>query len=265
MRYFSRIILYFSFIYTFFVLGYIMINLQPTVKADTNHIVISQIQISGTTGANDEFVELYNPTSLAIDMTGWRLSKKTSSSGATPQNLVANLAGVMAPRGYYLIAHPSSSFAAIADRIYSSSSSALTTNNTVSLFSDAGVTLVDKVGIGTASDVETTAFPTNPVSDQSILRKSSAGSSESSLMSGGAEFIFGNGYDTDTNATDFVLMTISQPRNSLSAPAQLTPTPTINVPTQIPTSTPTPTLVTTAMPTPTNMPTPLPTDRKSVV
>jgi len=236
--------------YAFGVFCYVAISLQSQAKADTNHIVISQIQLSGTGNANDEFVELYNPTEATIDLSGWRLSRKTSSAGATPQNLVASLSGMIAPRSYYLIAHPASSFTLFADRLYSSSSSAITTNNTISLFSDAGQTIVDKVGIGTAADVEGTAFGTNPGNNQSLMRKATANSTESTLIFGGTEATLGNGYDTDTNASDFVLINTAMPRNTKSPQAQpsVTETP-IPTPTQIPTQTPAPAENPTATPT----------------
>src|SRR3990170_744141 len=66
-----------------------------------SHIVISEIQVGGSV-ANDEFVELYNPTGDAVDLTGWRLRKE----GPSPLNLVLSMSGVIAPHGYFLIAHP---------------------------------------------------------------------------------------------------------------------------------------------------------------
>ncbi|MFH1048473.1 MAG: lamin tail domain-containing protein, partial [Patescibacteria group bacterium] len=36
------------------------------------HLVISEIQIAGVT-ADDEFIELYNPTDMAVDLLGWSI------------------------------------------------------------------------------------------------------------------------------------------------------------------------------------------------
>lgn len=57
-----------------------------------DHVVISEVQVGGST-ANDEFVELYNPTSSPITMSGWRLTKKASTG--TKYNLVSSLNGTM--------------------------------------------------------------------------------------------------------------------------------------------------------------------------
>ena len=262
MRKISRIFLLCSFVYAFGIFLFISSNHSQKAKAATNHIVISQIQISGSS-SNDEFVELYNPTNSSIDLSKWRLTRK-SSTGGSVQNLVASISGTIAPRGYFLIAHPSAITSSTADQVYSSSSSAITTNNTITLFSDAGITTVDKVGIGTAVDAETAAFSTNPDISQSIMRKATQNSTETSLINGGAEATLGNGFDTDNNANDFVLIMVAQPRNSKSPQAQqptntplpsVTPILTQTLPTVAPTVEPTPTSLPTVVPTNTPEPT----------
>ncbi len=273
MRILSRLFLLATFIYAFGVFAYIAISQQQQAKADANHVVISQIQLRTTADADDEFVELYNPTDVAISLEGWRLSRKTATVSATPVNLVASLSGSIAPRGYFLITSNESLASASADRLYSNTTNHMAINNTVLLFSDAGSTVVDKVGLGTAADVETIAFNPNPGSNESIVRKATAGSTPESLAPGGSESTFGNGLDDDNNSTDFVLETISFPRNTSSPQAQPTPTnsptpsltptvtPTVTVtPTNTPTPTLTPTLTPSVTPTPTNTPTPTPTN-----
>lgn len=288
MRITSNILLSLSIIYTIAVLAFITSDQPSIVKADTTHIVISQIQISGAT-ASDEFVELYNPTDSPIDLGKWRLTRKTSTGGSV-QNLVASLSGTIAPKKYFLVTHPAANSSTLADAVYSSSSSGMTTNNTITLFSDAGVTVVDKVGMGTAADIEGAAFADNPEGGESIVRKATAGSTAQSLFTGGNEANLGNGFDTDNNANDFVLFTTSLPRNSTSTvqPTSIPsitnePTPSVttvpsttpttiqptNTPavtpssaptnTPIPTSTPTPTVTPTLVPTATTIPSPTPT------
>ncbi len=143
-------------------------------------------------------------------------------------------------RGYYLITSKESPASGSADKVYSTSNH-IAANNTVLLFSDAGTTLVDKLGLGTAQDNETASFTTNPTAGQSVIRKAFSNSTAISLAPGGADVLFGNGFDTDDNATDFVLLTSANPRNASSPAAELTPTPTIATPTPTPTLTPTPT------------------------
>jgi hypothetical protein len=236
------------FTFIIFLLGiYVFAFLiTPQFLATANHVVISEIQISGTV-AGDEFVELYNPTSQTISMTGWRLTRKTAS-GATQSNLVASMSGTIAPHGYILIANPSYDGSVLPDLLYSASTSAISADNTVLLYSDAGVTVVDKVAMGLATDKETNTT-VNPGAEESIERKP-----------GESDSLAGNGEDTDDNSADFQLRTVSEPQNSSSAIEPLfAPTPTI---TTTPSTTPivTPSLTPTTTPVPTSSPTPTPTE-----
>ncbi len=205
------------------------------VRSATNHVVISEIQIGGTT-ATDEFVELYNPTNAPVDLTGWRLQKK-SSTGTTVSNLVSVMSGVIPAHGYFLIGHPGYVGSVALDLVYSGTTPAsLAADNTVILYSDAGTTVVDKVGYGAATQFEGVVFPTNPAPNSSIERM---------------------GDDTDNNSVDFQLRAVSDSQNSLSPTPTASPTPT-EVPTDTPLPTETPTATPTATPTtsPTFAPTP---------
>jgi hypothetical protein len=292
VRQLSLLFLNISLVCAFIVLTFIIVNQPRIVKAATNHIVISQVQIAGINGVDDEFVELYNPTNTPVDLSGWLLGKKiaTATPSARPNILVRSLSGTIAARGYYLITSFESSASSSADKFYSPRKQALSDgyinpNNAVALYRITGLTckcggsspeeadraafeieydLEDKVGLGSALDFETATFATNPVSGQSIIRKATAGSTPASLAPGGAEFALGNEFDSDNNSTDFILETTSFPRNSNSPQVQPTATPTLTpsntpTPTLTPTSTPTNTPTPSNTPTPTSTPTPTPT------
>lgn len=224
----------------------------------STHIVISEVEIFGTT-ASDEFVELYNPTESDISLNGWRLARKTEAGNSS--NLVASLSGTIKAHGYYLIT-PQTGYvgSASADKTYSVAGSVLATNNTVLLYSDAGITLVDKVGLGTATDKETAAI-TNPVNGTSTERKANNASTIDSMTSG-IDALMGNGEDTDNNQNDFIIKLFPQPQNSLSGLEPLDPTPTETA-TPTPSETPTPSASLSPTPsdvplTPTNTPTLVP-------
>jgi len=238
------------FIFLLF-LGFFLFSKPPqTAFSSTIHVVISEVQIYGTT-ATDEFIELYNPTSEDIVIDGWRLTKKTKSGNQS--NLVSNLSGTIPAYGFFLIAHPDSSYIASADIPYSAASNNISNDNTVTLYSDAGTTEVDVVGLGEATVFETTAFE-NPPQGQSIERKP-----------GASEPLAGNSVDTDNNASDFDLRDVSEPQNSTSPteqPSQPSPTPTVS-PTAEPTATPTPSPTSSPSPTPTISPTPTPSPEPS--
>lgn len=171
---------------------------QPALAAP-NHVVINEIQVGGATAA-DEFVELYNPTSSPVNLSGWRLSRRTASGNQT--NLLTTFPDVSLPAGgYFLITHPTGyTGVTAADARYSTSES-LAANNTVVLFSDAGTTIIDLVGMGTASSFEEAAA-LNPPSGQSIARQN---------KSDGV-------IDTDNNASDFILTAVPSPKNPTTQP-----------------------------------------------
>jgi len=217
------------------------------VESVASHIVISEVQIGGGS-IDDEFVELYNPSGSPVDMTGWRLTKKTASG--TQSNLVASISGTIGSHGYFLVAHPDYDGSVTPDLEYSATTSALAANNSVTLYSDAGTTLVDLVGMGSALASESAAT-SSPDSNGSVERKANSAST-TDTMTTGADQTAGNGEDTDNNSNDFVPRAVPDPQNSLSSTEPVTVTPT-------PTETPTPTLEPTVTPTPTEGPSPTPT------
>lgn len=257
---------------------------SKSVYSVAGHVVISEVQIGGTT-STDEFVELYNPTDIPVDLTNWRLSKKTA--GGTESDIIAStMSGTIAAHGYFLIAHANDyDGVSAADMTYSGAVT-VAANNTVLLYDGTGA-LMDKVGMGTAGDRETNATVV-PGDNKSIERKAQAASTIESMTTG-SDSAAGNGEDTDNNVNDFIHRAAADPQNTGSAvepivvptstltptvlpteTASPTPTPTVTLtPTVIPTATttpthtPTPTVTPTATPTltatPTSTPTPLPT------
>jgi hypothetical protein len=230
-----------------------------------SHIVISEVQIRGTS-ADDEFVELYNPTGADIDLSGMKLAKKDSAG--TQATLVNNLSGTIKKHGYFLVAKPSYTSIPVApDMVYSASSSAMATNGSVVLYDTDKSTIIDLVGMGSSPASESAAIE-NPESGGSIERKANANSDTVSMGFGGSDEFAGNGQDTDNNSVDFIQRAISDPQNSQSTiepPDPLSPTPTVtSTPTETPTptetETPTTTPTETLTPTPTETPTPTPSE-----
>lgn len=201
---------------------FISLSKPSSVKsALAGHIVISEVQISGET-ANDEFVELYNPTSSDMDLTGWRLARKTS--GTSSANLVTNISGSIPAHGYFLVTPPTGYTGTTpADLVYSPAGTRISTDNTVYLYGSDSATLVDKVGIGDgATDGEGNPAPL-PGSGQSIERKAKTSSTAETMASGDANQ--GNGEDTDSNSDDFILKTTSEPQDSTSSAEMIAASP----------------------------------------
>lgn len=230
-------------------------KISTVLAANTNHVVISEVQTRGSNGANDEFVELFNPTDSAIDLTGWSLKRLATTEGASETNFASPLSGTIPANGYFLVAKSSGYDAGVtADVVYGSS---LSDNTTILLYdnSDPQV-LVDKVGLGEGTSPEGSPAPqlqqqTPPV-DSSVER----------LVCG---------EDSDNNANDFALSVSSSPQNSTTIDTDCvtqtaSPSPTQS-PTESPTATPTatPTSTPTASPTPTISPSSTPTASASPI
>jgi len=182
----------------------------PTV----NHLVISQVQTNGDGGtqADDEFVELYNPTGAAIPITGWSLQYRSSSgtSWSTQFNIAA---GSVPSHGYFLIARSAYNGSPARDlqngsiQMSASAGTIALVNNQTALGSPcSNAAIVDKVawGTGTGLCAETTATSA-PAANNSAQRKP-----------GGTQ---GSGTDTDNNSNDFQSQVPSNPHNSSSPPA----------------------------------------------
>ena len=121
-------------------------------------LVITQIQVSGTGGANDEFIEIFNPTLEPVELDGWSIQYK-SSTGAFPLSTKKVLPDfALEPGKYFLIAHTNYSGTVAGDLLYSTftlSGSATGATVFLSKTSDfitsaTDVNIVDKVGYGTS-------------------------------------------------------------------------------------------------------------------
>ncbi len=173
-----------------------------TTVAVSKKILINEIQTGGVI-AKDEFIELYNPYEVAVDITGFALKKKTVTG--TESNLISvsskNFDGKMIPaKGYFLIAPPDNgdgtknyTGSTVPDARYSGTSFSIAANNTVLLYDSYG-DVIDKVGYGSAIDAEGSAT-VNPPDKLSIERKMI-------------------GQDTNNNADDFRISALSTPGKS---------------------------------------------------
>jgi signal peptidase I len=183
-----------------------------------NHIVISEVQIIGA-NANQDFIELYNPTDAPVSLTGWRLRKR-SASGDEDSIVQTALNGKTIPaHGYFLWANSQSGYATSISADVSTTVNIIE-NNSIALFN--GTTLIDKVGWGNLTDStpfsEGTLISQTIGNNESYERKASSSSSTATMAPGGSEEVKGNGFDSDNNSADFILRSTSQPQNSLSTP-----------------------------------------------
>jgi hypothetical protein len=80
---------------------------SPSTGSATS-VVISEFRTTGPGGANDEFIEIYNPTNAPIDISGWIISA-SNSSGGTQARATIPASTILRSGQYYLIANNSAS------------------------------------------------------------------------------------------------------------------------------------------------------------
>ncbi|MDQ3906899.1 MAG: Ig-like domain-containing protein, partial [Acidobacteriota bacterium] len=184
-----------------------VVNIAVNAPQPLDHIVISQVYGGGgnsnATYRND-FVELYNPTTSAVDIGGWTI-QYASSTGTSWQ--AQPLGGVMQPGEYYLISLASGGNvgAVLPDANVSGSINMSATNGKVALSNGGDAldgcpltdsTLVDLVGYGTADCKEGTATATAGSNTTSLFRKNAGAT------------------DTNNNGSDFFAGTPSPRRTT---------------------------------------------------
>lgn len=166
-------------------------------------VVISEFRCRGPAGGNDEFVEIYNAGTEAVDIGGWKLMG-SSASGTTGVRATVPAGTVMPPRTFLLFANKSSggySGTVAGDVLYTTG---IADNGGIAI-ADAAGNLVDQVGLASGSAYKEgttlTAFSSTN-KDQSYERKSAT---------------CGPDQDTGDNAADFEYREfISYPQNSWS-------------------------------------------------
>ncbi|HEX5824818.1 MAG TPA: lamin tail domain-containing protein [Candidatus Limnocylindrales bacterium] len=218
-------------------------------------LVVSEIQTGGAS-ASDEFAELYNGGSLAVDLIGLELVYATSTGSTVTRKAAWTTSTILAPGRHLLIANSAGIYASLADSTYSGGFAA--TGGAVVLRTVGGDP-IDAVGWGDATNafVEDGPAPAPPAGS-SIERRP-----------GGAS---GNGIDANANQADFIVAVpspqglaaepVPAPGPSASPTPAPVPSPTPpSSPTPAPSGTPEPTLLLT--PTPTLVPTPIPTPTPS--
>jgi hypothetical protein len=192
----------------------------------TDHVVISEVQTN-----SDEFVELYNPSSDSVNMTGWYWSyfPSTRVENDPYRNKQFPSGATIPSHGFYLISvyddpYTSENYASIADwNIGYAGPQISNIEGAVGIYmenpatktspANAAAVCEDKVGWENAQVYEGSLAQT-PDNGQSLERKARSTSTSASLGSGGADELLGNGYDSNNNSGDFVIRAASQSQNS---------------------------------------------------
>jgi hypothetical protein len=155
-------------------------------------IVINEVQTAGSGGAEDEWVELFNPSSCPIDISGWIL-KHESINGTTADTVWTASSGVsLGAQGYGVVA--GTAYTGAATPIGSFNTGVLAADGGGLGLYDTSATLIDSVGYGSGATNEYVQNQpaTAPPSAESAARTP-------------------NGVNTHDNAADFSIATTPTP------------------------------------------------------
>jgi uncharacterized protein (TIGR03437 family) len=174
-----------------------------TVEPAAGQLLISEFRTRGPSGASDEFIEIYNLTTSLLTIGGLRI--RASNGVGTISDRVTITAGtILGPGCHYLVANSSTSGYSGSVPPNQTFGTGITDDGGNAITSSNGTRIIDAVGMssGSAFKEGTTLAPLTGTVDQSYERKP-----------GGT---FGNGIDTNDNASDFSLTVPSNPQNTSS-------------------------------------------------
>ena len=161
----------------------------PEPEPPPPQIFIAEIQIETASSTDYDFIELYNPATISINLSGFQLKKRSSTGSESSVRLFPTDSIILA-QSYFLWLN--TDFASNSPQISADiiSSQTLAKNNSVALF-DEKDNLIDAVAWGTSTDpfLEGGVFPQNPIENQSLSRKWSTSTQ--------------NYIDTNNNQDDF--------------------------------------------------------------
>lgn len=165
-------------------------TIKVTVEPRDCHPVINEFQTAGNTNQDDEWIEILNPCTTPIDVTGWRLVYRASmNTGA--QDMVA-LGGPLEPGKIRLLAGPG--FTGSDDGGWANGIMARDSGG-IAILDNAVV--IDRVAYGSVAQ-------NHPFIETTPTATMAAGRSAQRLPF--------DGRDDGNNATDFMLLTTTTPR-----------------------------------------------------
>jgi len=198
---------------------------------EIDHVVISEFATRGSSSAYDEFVELYNPTSSAIDIGNWIFEYWNdtawvyySFSSYVAIGTIPSGATIPA-HGFYLWGNNRGYSGPTPDwNTYGGglSDGPVGSPRGIRLKMPDNVTVIDTVvyeGDGNTSNAEAEGglTATNAATPpNSVERKAQSTSTASSMAPGGVDENSGNAYDSNNNYNDWVRRSSRNPQNSSS-------------------------------------------------
>jgi DNA/RNA endonuclease YhcR with UshA esterase domain len=191
--------------------GSFLPNFTITAKATQfGGVVISEVYGGGgNSGANykNDFIELYNPTDADISLDGWSV-QYASAAGTSWQTTKLN--GIVKAHGYYLVQEAKGSGGTVdlptpevmgTLNMSGTAGKVALSRAATAISGKTDTNVVDFVGFGTTANDKEGSGPTPAPSNTKSVERLANDSSDPSGEGAGN----GNGWDTNDNASDFVV------------------------------------------------------------
>jgi hypothetical protein len=205
---------------------------RPASSRTAQTVVISEYG-GASFSANNEFVELYNPTSSPVDVSGWFVQRRSAAGTRTCWASLPMGLPPIGPGRFFLVAGPGyvpADYAGAPPADHLTSGTTITgLSESVLLVASTGTciglaSIVDAVSSGSITDTATglllPALATSPGNGRSIERKacfdSSADAGATGLFPGGGHAAAGNAEKLGASNADWILRLQPLPQSSIA-------------------------------------------------
>ncbi len=141
---------------------------SPSFISANSNLLITEVQVRGET-PNNCFIKIYNPNNVVLDISGYRLRKKTST-GREYSIRVFPEGSIINAKGYFIWANSRDDYHLFLQAdAYSTAS--ISANNSIAFFSNDGL-IIDALAWGEGENqfVLGNPFPFNPQEKEKIKR-----------------------------------------------------------------------------------------------
>lgn len=156
---------------TLFLSNFAYVKAEESSVVEEAYLIISAVQITGGTGhTQEDFIELYNPTNLPLDLNGYRLVKRTAA--ATTDTVIKAWSSSTIVQPYHFYLWSNSSFSSLPMSADVTSSATLADNNGIALrkgAKDSGE-IIDDISWGETANGFNLISALNPSANESLSR-----------------------------------------------------------------------------------------------
>ncbi len=177
--------------------GTVTLTCAAAAPVGVPSVRINEVETGTTSSAADEFVEMVNAGTAAVDISGWRVVYRSAAGTADTTVATIPAGTTLAAGAFYLLGGSGYAGAAAADQSFSTG---LAGTGGATGIRDGSGTLVDSVGWGTATNA--------------LVEGSAAAAPPSTAAPGSSIDRIPDGRDTNQNAADFTISATATPRAS---------------------------------------------------